>query len=147
MEMCNEKELITSIEQLIIKAVEILSINLQNGIIVPSEEQYIKWNVDEFEYSEKGVTSLKKTGNHITKKTWSHSLSILKNLIKESDEYKKTSALLNQINKESSNSSILDKFVTEIFRLIINNNLNNPSYIISGFVNQIYGVPLNYIVI
>lgn len=89
MSISSEKSVFESLTGLGNNAVEIARKILDENITQPDKVIYLKWKLNDFEYTDTGVKNSGATGEHITKNDWSTARMIILAKIQKLEQYKK----------------------------------------------------------
>jgi len=112
MSISTEKPLFEDVKSLTFSIKDIVENGKKEGTLVPHTQQYVKWKLNDFEYTDSGVKSSGAKAEHIKKLDWSWSHIQITEKIENSDLYK---TLQNKItNSSKSYPFIVDNFVTKV---------------------------------
>jgi len=89
---------------------------VSNGSIHPEDEQYFRWKVERFQYTDKGVTDCSARGEYFTKQSWIRAIIKLEESVKYSSEYAAALEDLAKVfGKRDRLSNNLKIFVRKLF--------------------------------
>lgn len=97
--------------------------SLEKKLIVPNKEQYIKWKIDKFEYSDKGVETGGSTGEHVIKDDWSGTAILTAYQFEKEDNIKKLSQSIKEKFGERGRH-LFHNFIYEMVLQNFNNTFN-----------------------
>lgn len=148
MVMVEEKQnLVSVLEQLAFSIKNEIEDSLSRGIIQPEEEVYLRWKIDKFQYTEKGVTESAAHGEYITKKSWFRSSIKIEKTIKKFNEYSSALKLLTIISGEDKADHYLEYFVKKlIFQCLYESSFNEADIntLITTFLKDLNEEPVKY---
>ncbi|MCK5282805.1 MAG: hypothetical protein KAK00_05330 [Nanoarchaeota archaeon] len=112
----NQEELIKDLEKLVSYVKEIIDNKLAKGEVKSDEENYVKWELDKFKYTNNGSIETSARRKFVVKEEWSTSSETIKKIVKESKEYesslKRLDSLYGKNDKNNENLSLLIKKIT-----------------------------------
>ena len=114
--------------------------------LIPTEDTYFRWVLDEFEYSDKGITKSKAHGEHFTKKSWG--MAVI-NLLKPIETMTEHKTLLKSLKPFKSDASkhCLFRFTGKVINCYLDNKKIDEKQIdtfISVFLKELGGKPVKY---
>lgn len=113
-QMSEKQDQISALKQLAFKIKEEVNDGLSKGLIKPDIEQYFRWKIDKFQYTEEGVTESSAHGENFSKKSWLRACIEIVGIINKSDEYSSALELLIKISERSTISHDLERFTTTL---------------------------------
>jgi hypothetical protein len=72
---------------------------LRNGAVTPDEELCFKWTLDEFEYSDGGITKSRAHGEYVSRKSWMRASALIENAVAGTNEFRVLLDVLGEICK------------------------------------------------
>ena len=126
--------------------------NVDEGIssrtVEPQDEQYFKWKVEKFEYTEKGVTDFGAKGDYFAKKSWFRAIIKLQESIKRSNEYNLAVQEIAKVFADSNAFPLyLDHFVAKILRIHLTDpqvKESNVESLIAVFLKDLRNEPVKF---
>lgn len=122
-----EKEIPHLIASLIEHIKKIVAEARNSGQLIPQKEQFQKWILKDFKYTDNGVESTGASGQYISKPNWTHIEITLSNVIEKHESYK------NLVDKTESPSGIfgdiVDAFTNKMIRYCLEHESINESEI------------------
>jgi len=112
MSISTEAALPELVQRLTLFIKEFVEKGKKDGSIVPNAEEYIKWKLNDFEYTEQGVKSSGAQGKQIKKPDWFRAYISIINTAKNTDLFKTLTNKLNDLSK--STSFTLENFISKI---------------------------------
>jgi len=101
------------LRELALKIKKEIKEGVSRNILRPEEDLYLRWKVNEFEYSE-GEVKYSASEEYITKKSWLKATIKVAEDIKKSKEYSSASKLLSNISGKERISPALERFVRKL---------------------------------
>ncbi len=139
---------IDALRQLALKIKKGIEEGISQGVLQSEEDIYFRWKVNEFEYSEKGVTKSSSSGEQNIKKTWWRATSKVVEDIKKSDEYSSALELfVRTFENEKRISFALERFVqilTSNFFINLKLSEKDINLFITTFLKDLKEEPLKY---
>jgi hypothetical protein len=144
----SKEQLLSKLKLLALAIQKQVTEGISNRTLNPQEEEYFRWKVEKFQYTDKGVTDYSAHGEYFTKQSWFLSAIRLQEFIKKTGEYASAlEGLLNSFGKNNSFDSYLDYFIAAL----INHCLKNPTIdevdtnpLITAFLRNLYEEPVKY---
>lgn len=141
-----DADLFDALKQLALTVKKTIDEGISNGTISPEEEEFRRWKVDKFQYTDKGIIESSAHDEYITKKVWIKATHKLQESIEKSDEYSLTSEKLSAFfGKNDTLSNGIGKFVGKI----IHQYLNDPKFddadidaLITTFLKDLHEEPV-----
>ena len=122
-----EKEIPHLIASLIEHIKKIVAEARNSGQLIPQKEQFQKWILKDFKYTDNGVESTGASGQYLSKPNWTHIEITLSNVIEKHESYK------NLVDKTESPSGIfgdiVDAFTNKMIRYCLEHESINESEI------------------
>lgn len=110
-----DKEVADTLKQLALSIKEAAKRGISDGTIQPDEEVYFRWKVDNFQYTDRGITEPSAHGDYFSKQSWFRGTIKLQESIKQSSEYVSALESLNSVFGESDRySQGLERFVGRV---------------------------------
>lgn len=116
-------------------------------ILRPGEETVFRWKLNQFEYSEAGVTSHSANGEFLTRPSWDIASMQFAKLIEASEPFRSTLSNLSALPEEMQASQALGRFV----RIVTFEALSNPGAaperarkLSSAFTRELRREPIEY---
>jgi len=141
-------ELFDVLKQLALYIKKIIEEGTSNGTIQSEVDEYIKWKVDKFQYTDKGITNSNAHGEYLTKKSWFRASVKLEESVKQSREF---TLALEPLTAEFSNkdtaSQDLNNFVTKLIHRYFYNlkfKERDLDSSITTFLGELRGEPVKY---
>lgn len=144
--MSEKQDYISALKQLAFKINDEVNDGLSKGLIQPDIEQYFRWKIDEFQYTEGGVTKSPAHGEYINKKSWRRAEIKIEEIIKKSDEYSSALELL-KMSERNTIVHDLERFIAKlIFGYLDDLNFSDADvdFYISIFLKDINEELLKY---
>jgi len=145
--MSEKQDHIGALNQLTFKIKDEVNDSLSNGLIQPDIEQYFRWKIDKFLYTEEGVTESSAHGENFSKKSWFRACIEIEEIIKKSDEYSFALELLTKISERNTISHDLERFTTKLIFGYLNDlkfSDVDVNFCVSNFSKDVKEEPLKY---
>lgn len=147
MKKSNVVKLKKKLYELALAVIHLVKENIDKKVLIPTADQYFRWVLDEFEYTDAGITKSRAHGEYFTKKSWARAIIKLDKSIEKLTEYKKLQRRLNKFKLDIGASQILRQFVGKIIDTYLDNQKiekNQINRLISILLKEIEGKPVNY---
>jgi phage host-nuclease inhibitor protein Gam len=120
-----DADLFDVLKQLALTVKKTIDEGISNGTIQPEEEEFRRWKVDKFQYTDKGIIESSAHDEYITKKVWIKATHKLKEPIEKSDEY---SSNLEELTTVFGKNNTLSKGVEKFIGKIIHQRLYDSNF-------------------
>ena len=141
-----DNDLFNSLKQLALTVKRTVDDSTSKGVIKPEVEVFFRWKVDNFQYTDKGVTESRAHGEHITKPSWFHAIIELEEAVKNFNEYKVAlERLTNVFGGTDALSQALDDFVRRlVHKCLYDSKLNDNAIdvLIETFLKDLREEPI-----
>jgi len=143
-----DNNLFSVLKQLALSVKRTINDGISKGTIKPEEEVYFRWKVDEFQYTDKGITESSAHSEYITKPSWFRATLKLTESIEKSDEYNSAlEQLTNVFGKDKVSSQTLAYFVRKlIYECLHNSEFGEEDIdaLIKTFLKDLHEEPVKY---
>ena len=121
-----QEDIIKTLRNLSLKIKREIEEGISQGMLQPEEGIYSRWKVNEFEYSEGGVTKYSASGENITKKTWFKASHKVADSTRKSNEYSSALELLAKLAGTGDEIVAgLERFIEKLISSILTDSTFN----------------------
>jgi hypothetical protein len=145
-----DEDLFSTLKLLALTIKRTIDDGISDGTLMPEEEVYLRWKVDKFQYTDKGVIEQAAHGEYVTKPSWFRTSFKLTESIKKFNEYNSAfERLTNVFGKGDVPSKALEAFVRKLVQECLHKSFlaekfeeNDIDNIIKIFLKDLHEEPV-----
>jgi len=141
-------ELFQALKQLTLTVKKMIEESISKGTLKPREEEYFRWKVEKFQYTDKGVTESSAHGQYFTKQSWFRTTEKIEESIKQHSGYASALEHLTDVFGKSDKLSLdLEYFIGKLIHQYLYNlkiEEKDIDSLITAFLKDLREEPVKY---